>query len=79
MGFVFEGSWVENGFTTDLIVERQIIVELKVVQSIVAVHERQLLTYVRLLDLPLGLLINFGGPVLYKGIRRFINTPNAGA
>jgi GxxExxY protein len=74
VGFLFEGSWVENELTTDLIVERQIVVELKVAQAIAKVHERQLLTYVRLLNLPLGLLINFGGPVLYTGIRRFINT-----
>jgi iron complex transport system substrate-binding protein len=73
VGFEFEGTWIENGLTTDLIVERKVIVEIKVANAISIEHERQLLTYLRLLDLRLGLLINFGGPVLYKGVRRMIN------
>ena len=73
VGFEFEGSWIENGLTTDLIVERQTVVELKVASNVAREHERQLLTYLRLLQLPLGLLINFGGPVLHKGIRRLVN------
>jgi GxxExxY protein len=73
VGFEFEGSWIENGLTTDLIVERKLIIEIKVANAIAIEHERQLLTYLRLLDLRLGLVINFGGPVLYKGVRRIIN------
>jgi GxxExxY protein len=73
VGFEFEGSWIENGFTTDLIVERTVIVELKVAVALAPVHERQLLTYLRLTELPIGLLINFGGEVLYRNIRRFVN------
>jgi GxxExxY protein len=73
VGFEFEGSWNENGFTTDLIVERTVIVELKVAVALAPVHERQLLTYLRLTELPIGLLINFGGEVLYRNIRRFVN------
>jgi GxxExxY protein len=73
VGFEFEGSWIENGLTTDLIVNRKVIVEIKVANAIAKEHERQLLTYLRLLNLRLGLLINFGGPLLYKGIRRIIN------
>ena len=46
---------------------------IKVVATIARIHERQLLTYLKLLGLPLGLLINFGGPVLYKGVRRLVN------
>lgn len=73
VGFEFEGSWIENGLTTDLIVARTVIVELKVTAAVAVVHQRQLLTYLRLTELPVGLLINFGGEVLYRNIRRFVN------
>ncbi len=73
VGFLFEGTWIENGLVTDLIVDRQIVVEVKSVKLIAKVHERQLLTYLRLLDLPVGLLINFGALVLYRGVRRLVN------
>ena len=73
VGFEFEGSWIENGLVTDLIVDRVVVVEIKAVRTIANVHERQLLTYLRLLNLPVGLLINFGAPVLYRGVRRIVN------
>ena len=73
MGFEIEGSWIENGLTTDLIVARMVIVELKVSAAMAPVHERQLLTYLRLTELPVGLLINFGGEVIHRNIRRFVN------
>ena len=73
VGFEFEGLWIENGLVADLIVDRRVIDEIKVVGAISGVHVRQLLTYLRLLNMPLGLLINFGGEVLYKNIRRLIN------
>ena len=73
VGFVFEGTWVENGLTADLIIERSLIVEIKAVATLNHIHEQQLLTYLRLLDVKLGLLINFGSPILYKGVRRVVN------
>ena len=73
VGFMFEGTWIENGLTTDLIIERKLIVEIKVVDALNEIHRRQLLTYLRLLNLELGLLINFGAPVLYNGVRRVVN------
>lgn len=73
VGFYFEGTWIENGLVTDLIIERSVIVEIKAVELMNPLFERQLLTYLRLLNLKLGLVINFGGPVLYKGIRRVVN------
>ena len=73
VGFEFEGSWIENGLTTDLIVERTVIVELKVAVAVAPVHERQLLTYLRLTELPVGLLINFGAEMIHQGIRRLVN------
>lgn len=73
VGFKFEGTWIKNGLTTDLIVERKVIIEVKAVEVLHDIHRRQLLTYLRLLNLRLGLLVNFGGLLLYKGIRRVVN------
>ncbi len=64
----------EDGFRIDLLVEDKIIVELKSVEKTQPVHQKQLLTYLRLADKPLGLLINFNEPLLKNGITRIINT-----
>lgn len=69
----FEGIRFEEGFRADLIVEDCVIVELKSVEELSRVHSKQLLTYLRLLDYRLGLLINFGAPVIKDGIRRIVN------
>lgn len=69
----FEGLHFEEGFRADLIVEHTIIVELKSVETLAPVHSKQLLTYLRLLDYRLGLLINFGAPLLKDGIKRIVN------
>jgi len=69
----FEGLHFEEGFRADLIVERAVIVELKSVELLAPVHYKQLLTYLRLLDYRLGLLINFGAPVIRDGIKRVVN------
>ncbi len=63
----------EEGFRADLIVEKAVIVELKSVETLAPVHSKQLLTYLKLLDYRLGLLINFGSPLLKDGIRRIVN------
>ena len=65
----------EGGFRLDLLVEDQIIVELKSVESVQDIHKKQLLTYLRLANKPLGLLINFNEVLLKKGITRIINSP----
>jgi len=65
----------EEGFRLDLLVEDTIIVELKSVEKVQDVHKKQLLTYLRLADKPLGLLINFNEALLKDGITRVINTP----
>jgi GxxExxY protein len=59
----------------DLLVENKVIVELKSVAKIEPVHKKQLLTYLRLAEKPLGLLINFNELLLKDGITRIINTP----
>ena len=65
----------EEGFRIDLLVENTIIVELKSVEKVRAVHKKQLLTYLRLAKKPLGLLINFNETLLKDGITRIINDP----
>ncbi|MBL1232621.1 MAG: GxxExxY protein [Flavobacteriales bacterium] len=61
------------GFRADLIVENKVIIELKSVEAIAPVHPKQLLTYLKLTDLKLGLLINFNEPLIKKGITRIVN------
>lgn len=71
----YHGVELEAGFRADLIVEGCICVELKSVERLTPVHGKQLLTYLRLLDFRLGLLINFGAPLIKDGIVRVINSP----
>lgn len=63
-----------EGFRIDLLVEETIVVELKSVESVKNIHKKQLLTYLRLTQKPLGLLINFNEVLLKDGITRIINT-----
>lgn len=60
----------EEAFRADLLVENAVIVEVKSVEKLALVHEKQLLTYMKLLDYRLGLLINFNVPYIKDGIRR---------
>lgn len=64
---------LDEGFRLDLLVDNQLVIELKSVESIHPVHPKQLLTYLRLMNLPLGLLINFGAPLLRDGLKRVVN------
>jgi GxxExxY protein len=66
---------VGEGFRLDLLIEDQIVIELKSVEQIQPIHKKQLLTYLRLANKPLGLLINFNQMMLKEGITRIINTP----
>ncbi len=68
----------EEGFRLDLLVEDEVVVELKSVEVVQPVHKKQLLTYLRLAKKPLGLLINFNEPMLKDGITRIINSPRSG-
>jgi len=70
---VFDGMKFDEGFKADLIVEDKVIVELKSVETIAPVHKKQLLTYLRLADKRLGLLINFGASLIKDGIFRVAN------
>lgn len=70
---VFKGKILDKEFFIDLLVEKEIIVELKAVEVLLPVHEVQLLTYMKLADKKLGYLINFNVPLIKEGIRRKIN------
>jgi GxxExxY protein len=64
---------LEIGFRADLIVENKVIIELKSVEEIAPVHYKQVLTYLKLTDLKLGLLINFNEYLIKDGIKRIVN------
>jgi GxxExxY protein len=70
---VYEGIVLDEGFRADLIVENKVIVELKSVETLHPVHHKQLLTYLRLADKRVGLLINFNVPLIKDGISRIVN------
>ncbi|MBN2427534.1 MAG: GxxExxY protein [Deltaproteobacteria bacterium] len=71
--FEYDGIRFDDGFRIDLLVENQVLVELKSVEKVAPVHSKQLLTYLRLMKLPVGLLINFGAPTLKEGLHRIVN------
>lgn len=64
---------LDLGYRTDLIVGRKVIVEIKSVEEIHSVHPKQVLTYLKLTGLKLGLLINFNSPLIITGITRIVN------
>lgn len=70
---VFDGLRFPGAFRADLIVENCLVVEIKSVEALQPVHGKQLLTYLRLLQQPVGLLLNFGGATMKEGIRRVVN------
>jgi GxxExxY protein len=63
---------IDAGYRIDLLVEKSVIVELKAVESILPVHEAQILTYLKLSGNKLGLLLNFNVKLMKDGIRRFV-------
>ncbi len=70
---VYEGTRFEMGFRADLVVEDKVIVEIKSIAELTAVHKKQLLTYLRLANKRLGLLINFNEALIKDGIARMVN------
>ena len=71
--FEYDGMTFEDGFRMDLLVEGRVVVELKSVETLAPVHSKQVLTYLRLMQLPVGLLINFGAATLKEGLHRIVN------
>ena len=70
---VYEGVKMDLGFRSDIIVENKVIIEIKSVEAIAPVHQKQLLTYLKLTGLKLGLLINFNEALIKDGIQRIAN------
>lgn len=69
----FEGRKMECGYRADLVVENRVIIEVKSIDQIIDIHKAQVLTYLRLTDIRLGLLINFNVVLLKDGIKRIVN------
>ncbi len=69
----YGGMRFEAAFGVDLIVDMQLIVEIKSVDRLAPVHAKQLITYLRLMNQPVGLILNFGGETMKEGIRRLVN------
>ncbi len=69
----WDGHVMDEGFRADMIVAGRILVELKSVETLQNVHKKQTLTYLKLTKIKLGLLINFGAPLLKDGIHRIVN------
>jgi len=74
ISFEFDGLQINEGFKVDLLIEDAVVVELKSVERFSPVHSKQLLTYLRILGLPIGLLINFGASRMSEGLQRIANS-----
>ena len=70
----YKGIELERAYVIDLVVQSQVIVEIKAVERLISVHEAQLLTYLRLRQLSAGLLINFNVKVLHEGVKRLLSS-----
>lgn len=70
----YEGLILEEGFRADLFVEGALLIELKSVERLAPVHAKQVLTYLRLMGLSVGLLMNFGGATFREGVKRIANS-----
>jgi GxxExxY protein len=71
---VYRNTRIEAGLRMDMVVEGLVVVEAKAVETILPIHEAQLLTYLKLSGLQLGLLINFNVTLIKNGIRRLVRT-----
>ena len=69
---IYKGVQFDEGFRADILVDRQVVVEIKAVAQIVPAHDAQVLTYLRMSGLRVGLLFNFHARLLKDGIRRFV-------
>jgi GxxExxY protein len=74
----YDSILIENAFKIDLLIANRLVVELKSVERLHPAYSKQVLTYLRLMNLPLGLLMNFGQPLFKDGIKRITNGYDAG-
>jgi GxxExxY protein len=73
----YKGIGLEVGFRVDVIIEEKLLLELKAVEALLPIHTAQVITYLRLRKLPLGLLINFNEVLIKRGIHRILNVPRS--
>jgi GxxExxY protein len=71
---IYKDLKLDHGYRIDLLVENKLVIELKTVETYTTVHFAQILTYLKLGNYPLGLLINYNSKILKNNIKRFINT-----
>jgi GxxExxY protein len=69
----YKGIRIEVGFRADIILEQKLLIELKAVEQVLPIHKAQVITYLKLLRIPLGLLINFNEVLIKHGIQRVLN------
>jgi GxxExxY protein len=69
----YKGKLIEVGFRADVVIEGKLLIELKAVEGLLPVHHAQVITYLKILRLPLGLLINFNEVLIKDGIHRLLN------
>ena len=72
MPLIYEGVNVNGGFRLDLLVEKSVVMEIKAVEKLLPIHQSQVLTYLKLANLRLGLLINFNVPMFKEGVNRIV-------
>lgn len=71
----YKGKLIEVGFRADVVMAGKLLIELKAVEQVIPVHKAQVITYLKILKLPLGLLINFNEILIKHGIQRILNIP----
>ncbi|MFM9852800.1 MAG: GxxExxY protein [Sphingomonadaceae bacterium] len=77
IAFQIDDIEFSDGFRADLLINGRLLIELKSVESLAPIHTKQVVTYLRLMNLPLGLLMNFGAAQFRDGIRRIVNAHSA--
>lgn len=70
---IYKGNTLHKDYVIDILVEKEIIIELRSVEGILPVHEAQIISYLKLANKKLGLLINFNVPLIKNGFKRFVN------
>ena len=73
VSFEYDGPFFDGGLTLDLLVNDCVVVELKAVEQLLRVHSRQTFTCLRLLEMEVALLLNFGAPTMKEGVRRIVH------
>ena len=69
----YDGLIIDQGFRADIVIENKLLIELKAVERLSPVHARQVMTYLKFMNLPVGLLMNFSSVKFTEGLRRLVN------